>query len=85
MADKKSDRAVVATDEKVEGRFKKGDRVIVVAKKGQPGSWCTGCHGIVSGMFPIAKRPPAYLIRLDDSPNPVIKSSWIYEDELKRE
>lgn len=63
------------------GKFKKGDRVVVTEEE----SWCKGCHGTVGGVFPIMKRPPVYLIRLDKSPNPMIKSSWIYEAGLEKE
>ena len=63
------------------GKFKVGDRVVVTEES----SWCKGCHGVIGGIFPIAKRPPAYLVRLDKSPNPMIKTSWVYESWLKKE
>lgn len=63
------------------GKFKKGDRVVVVNEE----SWCKGCHGTISGVFPIMKSSPMYLVRLDKSPNPILKSSWIYEAGLEKE
>ena len=63
------------------GKFKQGDRVVVVGEE----SWCKGCHGVIGGVFPIAKHAPIYLVRLEDSPNPILKSSWIYEEGLESE
>ena len=66
---------------KITGKFKTGDRVVVTEET----SWCKGCHGIVSGVFPIMKRSPVYLVRLDESPYPMIKTSWVYESWLEKE
>lgn len=67
------------------GKFRKGDRVVVVATEEDPDYWCAGCHGTVRGIFPMGNRPPIYLVKLDDSPSPMIKDSWIYESELEKE
>lgn len=67
------------------GKFKKGDRVVVIAGEEDPDYWCRGCHGTVNGLFPRAGKPPMYLIRLDESPSPMIKDSWVYENELEKE
>lgn len=64
----------------VVGKFKKGDRVVVIAED----SWCKGCHGTISGLYPM-KHQACCLVKLDDSPNPVLKSSWVYEDGLEKE
>lgn len=63
------------------GKFAKGDRVVVIDNE----SWCKGCHGTIGGVFPIAKRPPMYLVKLDKSPEPMLKSAWIYEAGLEKE
>ena len=63
------------------GKFERGDRVVVVSDE----SWCKGCHGVISGVFPVMKHAPMYLVHLDSSPNPILKSSWIHEEGLEKE
>ena len=65
----------------ITGKFKIGDRVVVTEKM----SWCKGYHGIVNGMFSIRKRLPVYLVRLDESPYPMIKTGRVYESWLEKE
>lgn len=65
----------------IHGKFKNGDRVVVTDE----GAWCTGRHGTIGGVFPLTKKPPAYLVHLDDSPTPALKCSWVNEEGLKAE
>ena len=62
-------------------KFKKGERVVIK----DPETWCNECHGFVKGIFHIPPNSPFYLIELDKSPSPHIKTTYVYENQLTKE
>lgn len=62
--------------------FKVGDRVVITNEK----RWSVGCSGVIKGVWmDIPGTPPYYLVDLDESPNPSVKSTYVYEKDLKAE
>ena len=59
-------------------KYKSGDTVKIV----NPERWAYGCQAVVSGWFPTEKAAPYYLVKLIDSPNPYISTSYVTEDDL---